>query len=144
MTADSSWPLQQAIDTALRADATLIALLADGADGIYDGAPQDSAFPYVVIGEDTVKPNDTKTEDGAEVMITIDTWDSPDDPAAAIGFSLTKRIMRAIKDVLDKASLSVTGHTLILLRHDFQTTLRDPDGLTVHGVQRFRALTQAA
>ena len=45
MTADSSWPLQQAVDTALRADATLIALLADGADGIYDGVPQDSVFP---------------------------------------------------------------------------------------------------
>ncbi len=143
MTADSSWPLQQGVDTALRADATLIALLADGADGIYDGVPQDSAFPYVVIGDTTLRPNDTMTEDGAETTITIHTWDSPDDAAAAIGFSLTKRIMSAIVDALDQASISVTGHTLVLLRFEFSDTFRDPDGLTVHGVQRFRALTQA-
>ncbi len=143
MTADSSWPLQQALDTALRADATLIALLADGADGIYDGVPQDSVFPYVVIGEDTIRPFDTMTEDGAEATITIHTWDSPDADADAIGFSLTKRIMSAIVDALDQASLSVSGHTLVLMRHEFQNTFRDTDGLTVHGVQRFRALTQA-
>ena len=144
MTADSSWPLQQSVDTALRADATLIALLADGADGIYDGVPQESGFPYVVIGETTLRPNDTKTEDGAEATLMIHTWDSPDADADAVGFSLTKRIMSAIVDALDQVLLTVTGHTVVLLRFEFADTFRDPDGLTVHGVQRFRALTQAA
>ncbi len=144
MTADSSWPLQVAVDTALRADATLIALLADGADGIYDGVPQDSVFPYVVIGDDTVRPFDTMTEDGAEVTLTIHTWDSPDADGDPVGAKITKQIMAAIENALDQASISVTGHTLTLLRHEFSQVLNDPDGLTRHGVQRFRALTQAA
>ena len=144
MTADSSWPLQQSVDTALRADATLIALLADGADGIYDGVPQDSVFPYVVIGDDTVRPFDTMTEDGAEVTLTIHTWDSPDADGDPVGAKITKQIMAAIENALDQASISVTGHTLTLLRHEFSQVLNDPDGLTRHGVQRFRALTQAA
>ncbi len=142
MTAESAWPLQQAVDTALRADATLIALLADGADGIYDGTPQDSLFPYVVIGNNATRPNDTMTEDGAEVIMMIHTWDSPDDAAAAVGSSLTQRIMSAITDALDQATLTVTDHTLILLRFEFSEVLHDPDSLTIHGVQRFRALTQ--
>lgn len=143
MTADSSWPLQQSVDTALRADGTLIAFLADGADGIYDGVPQDSVFPYVVIGDTTVRPNDTMTEEGAEATITIHTWDSPDADADAIGYSILKQIMSAIVDALDDAALSVAGHTLVLLRFEFSDTFLDPDGLTRHGVQRFRALTQA-
>ena len=142
MTADPQWQLQVAVDTALRADATLIALLADGVDGIYDGVPQDSVFPYVVIGDDTVRPFDTMTEDGAEATLTIHTWDSPDADSDQIGFSTTKQIMSAIVDALDQATLSVTGHTLVLLRFEFSHTFLDPDGLTRHGVQRFRALTQ--
>ena len=41
------------------------------------------------------------------------------------------------------ASLSVSGHELVLIRQEFGATFLDPDGLTRHGVQRFRALTQA-
>ena len=95
-----------------------------------------------MIGEETLRPFDTKTEDGAEATMTIHVWDSPDADADAVGFSLTKRIMSAIVDALDQVLLTVTGHTVVLLRFEFSDTFRDPDGLTVHGVQRFRALTQ--
>ena len=136
MTADSQWPLQAAIHTALTGDATLQGLIGNPAR-VYDHVPQDSVFPYVKIGDDTLVAFDTKTEEGAEATLTIHTW------SRYRGKKETLDIMKAIGDVLDNASLSVVGHTLVLLLQEFQQTLEDPDGFTKHGVQRFRALTQA-
>ena len=73
MTADSQWPLQQGLHAALSGDAALQALLGDPAR-IFDQVPQDSAFPYLVIGEDTTGPFDTKTEAGLEHRLTIHSW----------------------------------------------------------------------
>ncbi len=136
MTADSQWPLQQALHAALSGDATLQAFLGDPAR-VFDQVPQDSAFPYLVIGEDTTGPFDTKTEAGMEHRLTIHSW------SRYRGLKETKQLMAAVTAALDGAGLSVSGHDLVLLRQDFGATFLDPDGLTRHGVQRFRALTQA-
>ena len=148
MTADALWPLQQAVYTALRADATLKTLTGTTPARVYDHVPSDvwpadgettnaAAFkPYVVVGDDTAGPFDTMTEDGAESILTIHTW------SRYRGRKETKQIMSAVTDALDDVSLSVTGHTLVLLLFEFSSTFLDPDGLTRHGVQRFRALTQ--
>ena len=37
-------------------------------------------------------------------------------------------------------SLNVSGFNLINLRFEFSDVLRDPDGVTRHGVMRFRAI----
>ncbi len=136
MTTDSQWPLQQALHAALSGDAALQAFLGDPAQ-VFDQVPQDSAFPYLVIGEDTTGPFDTKTEAGMEHRLTIHSW------SRYRGLKETKQLMAAVTATLDGASLSVSGHDLVLIRHEFGATFLDPDGLTRHGVQRFRALTQA-
>ena len=136
MTADSQWPLQQGLHAALSGDAALQALLGDPAR-IFDQVPQDSAFPYLVIGEDTTGPFDTKTESGMEHRLTIHSW------SRYRGLKETKQLMAAVTAALDGAGLSVSGHELVLIRQEFGATFLDPDGLTRHGVQRFRALTQA-
>ncbi len=136
MTADSQWPLQQALHAALSGDAALQGFLGDPAR-VFDQVPQDSAFPYLVIGEDTTAPFDTKTEAGMEHRLTIHSW------SRYRGLKETKQLMAAVTAILDGASLSVSGHDLVLIRHEFGATFLDPDGLTRHGVQRFRALTQA-
>ena len=38
----------------------------------------------------------------------------------------------------------MTGHDLVEIRIDLSNVLLDPDGLTRHGVQRFRVLTEAS
>lgn len=133
MTADSQWSLQQAVHTALRGDAALTNLVADR---IFDHVPQGTPFPYIVIGEATAESFDTKTEDGQEQTLTIHSW------SRHRGLLEAKEIMAAVTDALDQQSLSIAGHDLVLLRFVFARTLRDPDGLTRHGVQRFRAITQ--
>ena len=140
MTADSQWVVQQAIYTALTGAAAVTALVGTR---IFDHVPQDTwpassgtTFPpYIVIGDATATEFDTKTEDGMEQAITIDIW------SRYRGMSEIKRIMEAIVDTLDRASLSVTGHTLVDIRYEFSDTMPDPDGLTQHGIQRFKIFT---
>ena len=135
MTADSQWELQKSAYTTLRADSALQAFIGNPAR-VHDHVPQDSAFPYVVIGEATAREFDGKTEDGMEQTVTLHTW------SRDRGLKETKEIMAAVVDALDQVALTVTGHTLVLLRFEFSDTFLDPDGLTRHGVQRFRAVTQ--
>ena len=137
MTADSQWAVQQAVYTALTGDAAVQALIGNPAR-VYDHAPQDATFPYVVTGESTAVDWDTKSEDGMEQTLTVHSW------SRYRGLSEVKRIMAAVVDALDKQALSVTGHDLVQLRFEFSDTFLDEDGLTRHGVQRFRALTEAA
>ncbi|MFQ5467971.1 MAG: DUF3168 domain-containing protein [Kiloniellaceae bacterium] len=137
MTASSLWPLQQAVFAALGGDPALKALIGDPAR-VFDHVPANSAFPYVVIGEATARDWDTKTDPGMEQNLSVHTW------SRARGAKETKQIMAAIVATLDHAPLAVAGHALVLIRFEFAQTLVDPDGLTHHGVQRFRAITQKA
>jgi len=136
MSADSQWPLQQAVYNALVSDAALQGLLGNPAR-VFDHAPQGSAFPYLVIGQVSATPFDTKTESGLDQSLTLHTW------SRHRGLKETKDIMAAVADALDGQSLTVSGHALVLLRFEFAATVVDDDGLTRHGVQRFRALTQS-
>ena len=49
--------------------------------------------------------------------------------------------MDRIHDLLHDSSLSVSGFNLINSRFEFSDILRDPDGVTRHGVMRFRVIT---
>ena len=138
MTADSQLAVQAAILTTLQGAGSLTMLLAGGASSIFDHVPQDSAYPYVVIGEATARDFDCKSSDGMEQTLTIHTW------SRYRGLRETKQIMAAIVEALDQEALTITGHNLVLLRFEFSATFLDPDGLTRHGVQRFRAITQRA
>jgi hypothetical protein len=49
--------------------------------------------------------------------------------------------MDKIHDLLHDVSLAVSGVNLINLRFEYSDIMRDPDGITRHGVMRFRAIT---
>ncbi len=71
MSADSQWAVRTAVLDRLAAASGLVGLLADGADGIFDHVPKDSAFPYLVIGEVASRPFGTQDMDGAELNLTV-------------------------------------------------------------------------
>lgn len=146
MTADSQWPLQQAVFSTLQADAALQGLTGQVPARVFDQVPQDlwqapdaegRYPPYVVIGLSKAQDFDSKTEDGCDLTLMIHTW------SRYRGFKEAKQIMAAIVDALDRQGLSIAGHDLIQLRFEFSDTFLEEDGLTRHGVQRFRALTEA-
>lgn len=123
--------IQTAIYSALSGDAALAALVS----GVYDHADQDTAFPYVTIGEDTLRPWDDKGVDGFEATITLHSW------SRHRGREEVKDIQAAIYAVLHNGALSVSGYDAVLILLDFEDSFLDQDGLTRHGVSRYRLLT---
>jgi Protein of unknown function (DUF3168) len=132
--ASAGWDLQKAVYAALAADATLTTLL-DG-PAIYDAAPQDAAFPFVVIDQTQIRDWSTGTEPGAEHMLMLHVWSRYAGKRAAYA------VADAIRAALDGALLSLDDHRLINLRHQYSELKRDEDGETQHGVLRFRAVTE--
>jgi hypothetical protein len=123
--------LQSTIYSALNNDNTLTSTL--GA-GVFDEVTEGTTYPFVAIGEDTATDFGTKTEDGGQFTINIHVW------SQYTGSKETKNIMDRIHDLLHDSNLSVTGFNLVNLRFEFSDILRDPDGITRHGVMRFRAI----
>lgn len=143
MSLDSSWPLQVAVVTALKADAGVTALIGQR---VYDYVPEDDvSYPFVSLGDDTVEDDGTKSFDMAEIHFTVHAWDTGDRNAASGGYRGRKRvkqILDAVAAVLHHGSLTLTGHTLVEMHLSYGEIAQEPDGLTFHGVHRYRALTQ--
>jgi len=135
MSADSSWPLQQAIYAALVAAPAIKALAGDPAR-VFDDVPETAAFPLISIGDATGADWSSKTTDGLEATITLHVW------SRQRGRREVKVILDAVHGVLHNAALSVAGHALALLQFEFAEDFLDEDGLTRHGVARYRALTE--
>lgn len=141
--------IQQAIFTKLRADVPLGSLLAnsildgDAGKAVYDRAPQSDfselaagVFPFVVIGEDTAIEFDDDDTEGQETTLTLHAW------SRYPGKKEVKQVLDAIYNALHDKPLTVTGQIVILVLFEFMETIVDPDGLTQHGVIRFRLITQ--
>ena len=137
MAKDSQFAVQTAVYDALRADSSLKSLISDPVR-VYDHTPQNSVAPYIVIGETRGLPFDTKDTDGMDQSLMIHVW------SEYRGLKETKQIQAAIMDAIDQVSLSITGHSQALLRFEFSDVFLDADGLTRHGVQRFRIVTEGA
>lgn len=127
--------LQSAFFTALTGLPDLTALV--GAQ-IYDAVPQDAQPPYVTIGDDTVVPWETQDHLGYDATVTIHSW------SRARGRQEVKAIQDVIAGRLHHSTLLVTGATVSLLEEEMRDSFQDPDGITYHGVQRFRCWLQAS
>ena len=127
---DHSLELQKSIFNRLDGDSTLQNLVTD----VYDFVPENTAFPYVKVGEETSLDNGTKTLQGNEHTLVIHTF------SQYRGSKEVKNIMSRIYALLHESSLSVSGASLVNLRFEFSDVIKENDGLTTHGLQRFRAV----
>lgn len=137
MTADSQLAVQASLVAALQADSSVTGLLASGAASVLDHVPQNTPFPYLVVGEATTAAFDSKTEDGMDQLISLHSWSTHS------GLSEIKAIMASVVDTLDRASLSVTGHDLVDISFVSSEAKLEKYGVTRHGIQKFRVLTEA-
>lgn len=111
----------------------------DGVPGmppVYDDVPENVPFPYVVIGDDVSAAFDDDCGSGADSMVTIHVWSTYPGRAEA------KQILDLIARTLHRSNLVIAGNVTITIDADYQMTLLDPDGVTRHGVIRFRVLTR--
>lgn len=128
---DAGWELQKAVFAALDGDATLGALIS----GVFDHVPPGTEFPYVTVGEVTVRDESTMAKDGQVHTVTVHSW------SRGRGRKELKQVMGEVYRILHKGTLAVAGQDVAGMMFEFADTLLDPDGLTYHGVQRFRAVT---
>lgn len=130
----SALDLQQSIVATLAADTAVLAIL--GGSRIYDDTPQPAAFPYVTIGQTTARSTDADVAATDEHIVTLHVW------SRARGRREALTVIDAIRTALHDRPLTLVDHALVNLRHDFSDARRDPDGDTIHGIARFRAVTE--
>jgi hypothetical protein len=129
-----------AIIAALKADVALSALLTTYAasPAVFTHVPQDlESYPYVVLYDAGMDSEDNDSYLGFEGTINIHSWSDARD-MAVIG-----NIQKSIYDVLHLAELTMTGYVVPEIHQEFSTILRDPDGITLHGVQRYKILIKS-
>jgi len=133
--ADATLPVRAAIVARLRDDAGVGALVADR---VYGRPPQDVVFPYVSLGPVTAEPAGGLEQRGWDQSMQVDVWSrQPDLGVEAL------QVMAAVSVAL-ASPIVVSGHRVVVMTLEFQTVTNDPDGITSHGIQRFRIYTREA
>lgn len=134
MTVNAMLELQKAIVEALTGDVTLMALV----EGVYNHVPQDSAFPYIVVGEATSSDYSTMTTQAEEITSTVLVF------SRARGSKQSLEIMARLRELLHNAALALDGCTLIFQRFQEASITQTEDTNTWQGTVEFKALIEEA
>lgn len=130
--------LQIAVYNKLTADAPLMLEVVN----VWDNPTQvtdpdnNALFPIITIGDDTLNTFDTDTELGTDATISVHTWSRAQHKLEA------KEIQSMIYRILHRATITIEDSHLIDVFMELQTIEKDPDGVTIHGVQQFKVLYQ--
>jgi hypothetical protein len=120
--------LQEALYSALN-----VSSLTNLVTGVYDSVPEDATLPVVIIGSQSTNDGGTKNLDGREYIFNVDIYSN------YRGMKETKNIEKEVYSLLHEQSISVSGASFVNCRCEFTTDIAEDDGVTRHGVMRFRA-----
>lgn len=101
---------------------------------VFDDVAQDTPAPYVTVPDATLSDYSGDGFTGFNVLVTIHTWSD------YRGSAEVKGLQGKIYDLLNRAELVVTGFNVLGCDSINGNVLRDPNGVTRHGVQQFRVL----
>jgi Protein of unknown function (DUF3168) len=99
---------------------------------VLDQAGPNQVFPYVTLGEFIGGQFDTLGEQAADLEITVHVW------SRQAGMKELQQLMARCKDAIDRRPLPASGFQWVDTIWEYAQTLREPDGVTRHGVLRFR------
>jgi hypothetical protein len=117
-----------------------------GGPGIYDSVPENVAYPYIKIGggdTETDIPSTFKAK-GRENTVSVHIW------SRYVGMAEVKRIARAVAerlapiDQLAQLPLETAPWQWNGTSYIFGEFMDDPDGITRHGILRFRVRVSRA
>lgn len=131
----SLFAVQEAVYAALNTNSTLQNLIGNPAR-LYDVVPPAAIFPYVTLGDVTIREFDTKDQSGFEQVVVLHAW------SRYRGRKELKQIMQAMYDALHYANVTVTNANVVVSQFQSASTVQENDGLTLHGVMRFRIVVQ--
>jgi len=118
--------LQTILYSTLNGDSTLDGII--GNNKIFDNVPQDTSYPYAIIGNFNVVNRGTKTLDGNEYSVDIDVW------STYRGKKEISQAMERIYELLHDTTYSVSGANMVISQVRNIITLVENDGITRHGV----------
>jgi hypothetical protein len=117
--------------------AALVAAPPIGA-GVYEAAPQGADYPHIEIDGGRAYDWSAQLLRGEETLVEIHVW------SRYRGHKEARELLGKIKDRLHEQPLSLTGATFIDMRFEDLELFTDADGMTRHGIIRFRATTTVA
>lgn len=104
-----------------------------GQPAVFTTPPQDfNGDPYIVISDSNLSTDDNDNGFRFEGVFNVHTWSNKRD------MIIVGNLQKAIYDALHHYELPMNGYEIIDLHQEFSDILLDPDGITSHGVQRFR------
>lgn len=109
----------------------------------YDPPPASSVavpFPYISLGPSNTLPDDYDCVDGKNYTIQLDVWSRG--AGEAYSSAQTRKICAAVERLLDDAELQLATTALASLEHTMTRVVRDPDGVTNHGIIQFDAVVE--
>lgn len=131
---DPDLELQGAIVNALLGDPLVASFVGDR---VFDTVTPDAAFPYITYGPTSAIEEDADCIEGQEITVQINTW------SREVGYPEAKNINDAVRTVLHNGpTVTLAQNALVYLQHRQTQTLRDPDGITNHGVLQFQAFIE--
>lgn len=130
MTVAPPFEIQTFLVARLKSDTSVMALV----NGIYDVPPTDpwgAKKAYISFGPTDVIPDDADCVVGETHTVQIDIW------SRSVGMPECKKICAAVKRCLHDADAAFAENALVEIECTLYRTMRDPDGLTNHGVMQF-------
>ena len=103
---------------------------------IYDYVPQNSKYPYVVIGFNPQTDRGSHTTEGWDSPLVINVWSRVPNR----GRIQVQDIQAIIDKLLHKADICIVGWNIINLRRETNHILPEPDSVTYQGIQTFNLL----
>lgn len=131
----SAAEFQKLIFDTLKANAAVMAL----ANGVYDNIPASpfgSKTAYISFGPVDTNEDDAEEIVGIETTLQIDVW------SRAVGAVECKRLTDLVRKALHKKSLALTDNALVDVWVPIYRVMRDPDGVTTHGVVQVSAMIE--
>lgn len=135
-----TYELQGAIVQRLKSNPALSSIIGGR---VYDDVPRKNGevsaqFPYVSFGPVDETSDDATCITGFEISIQLDVW------SRAQGFPECRQIVDLVRRALLIEELELSVNSLVDFTHRQTMTMRDPDGITSHGVLNFVALVEQA
>ena len=127
-----SWVLQKAITERLLQEETLNDKVHFR---IYDVAPPSPFFPYIILGQDSIRSWNTKTFKGNEVQFTLHVF-SRDTSRKEI-----KDIIQRILNTFENRPLYLEDNYVVHLMPELVQTFVENDRVTCHGIIKLHAIT---
>lgn len=101
---------------------------------VLDVAGPNQSYPYATIGEFTAEHDDLLLDDGSSMEMMVHLW------SRQPGMKELQMMMAMASDALHRRNLTLEGGMMQWVSSvlEYSATLRDADGVTRHGVMRFR------